>query len=852
MTGRTRDTSVMRSGPLDHPRLLEIEERLDRAEIDAAQRLLAELGDIPVHRTAITYFATRLLYQRGRLDAAGVVERLRDLMLLEPIFPQANAMLLAAERGTLRPDRDGFLRATLDPAPNTPQASAPSRPPRAWPEPPRKDSSAPSVEVNEDELDTDHDQLSLEPVFVVPIAQGQIRTEAKRSLSMPEIPRAPMLPRFTPPANVAPSYAPDARTASLQFELDLELPEAPRDTIRQSEPESPTSSQNEPDTERRLRSAAPAWQGNEEPDTDRRPQSTTPAWQRNDEPDTERKPQSTTPASSRMDEPDTERQPRSIPPEVFVRAHGPESMLERARTLWDQGVHDRALAHVERLEHAPLLDPELRADCARFLIEAGEPERAVIQARHAMHDDPTSALVHLMLAWALVRAARRSPNHETIDEAEGVLRRLRGKPGPIPALAQALRAAVLSEKGDPERAITTAKMALKLDPNALDAEAAISLACARLNRLDDAQSAWERLHELSPEEAERLCDRLQQLGVALRDVEATPSRSANSAVRLWDKVEVELFSGEQHLAIAAFERDAARELRGLVGESATDAIPLLATMAAAFFTTEPVWRHFAPFDLSLGSITRVEAVLDVMYGRAPRDTLSAAAYPAQVMLASYVGECLRQGYGGTWVGSLAMPETVFVDANHTRFAPFHELRLRLEQGKPLLFEGAEGRHARASGPPIAMPVTPPAPWDPAQWPSPRMLPRLGLAFSQSVVELYCAEFGGGPLDRSPVGLHSLDNYVALIAPKNARPAGGARWVERASVLVGAYLGEVLRETTGAAWRDVIGSPIGPESYTLLLPDGGTTHPVTHAYDRLSGRNSDLLSHYAARIIDELG
>jgi hypothetical protein len=421
----------------------------------------------------------------------------------------------------------------------------------------------------------------------------------------------------------------------------------------------------------------------------------------------------------------------------------------------------------------------------------------------------------------------------------------------MPALAQALRASVLSEKGDPERAISTAKLALKLDPLLLDAEAAISLAAARLGRMEVAQAAWRRLHELSAEEAERIGDRLQQLGVALRDIEATSARSANSALRLWDKVEVELFSGEQSLAIAAFERGAARELRGLVGESATDAIPLLATMAAAFFTTEPVWRHFAPFDLSLGSIARIQAVLDVIYGRAPRQALSPAAYPAQVMLASYVGECLRQGYGGQWVGSLAVPETVFVDAAHTRFAPFHELRLRLEHGKPLLFEGTEGRQGRVSGAPISMPVAPPAPWDPAQWPSPRMLPRLGMAFSQSVVELYCAEFGGGPLDRSAVGLHSLDSYVALIAPRQGRSAVGARWVERASVLIGAYLGEVLREAVGAAWRDVIGAPIGPESYTLLLPDGGSTNPVTRAYDRLSGRSSEHLSLYAAQLIDEL-
>ena len=815
----------MGSGPLDHPRLLEIEERLDRAEIDAAQRLLADLGDLHVHRVAITYFATRLLYQRGRLDAAGVVERLRELVLIEPEFPQANAMLSAAERGTLRPDREGFLRATMDPgAVETPPAA--TLPPLKIIPATRKESSAPTIEVFE-EPDTDHDELALDTPLTALAAR--VKAEPRRSLSMPEIPRAPMLPRFTPPANSTPSYAPGARSASLQFELELQLPQVPsdpaRDTIRQNESVPPSSAKyaaSGPDTVRER-----------EPETVRERERETGS------------------ARQRDPEPDTVRDFESVAAVAFVRAHGPESMLERARTLWDQGVYERALEHAERLEHAPLLDPELRAECARFLVEAGEPERAVVQARHAEQDDPSSALVQLTLAWALVRAARRAPNHETIDEAEGVLSRLRVRPGPMPALAQALRASVLSEKGDPERAITTAKLALKLDPLVLDAEAAISLSAARLGRMEEAQAAWERLHELSPEEADRLCDRLQQLGVALRDVQGSSQRGKNSALRLWDKLEVALFSGDQPQAISAFERGAARELRGLVGESATDAIPLLATMAAAFFTTEPVWRHFAPFDLSLGSIARIEAVLDIMYGRAPREALSVAAYPAQVMLASYVGECLRQGYGGQWVGSLAVPETVFVDAAHTRFAPFHELRLRLEQGKSLLFEGAEGRVGRASGAPIKIPVAPPTPWDPAQWPSPRMLPRLGLAFSQSVVELFCAEFGGGPLDRSAVGLHSLDSYVALIAPTQGRTAVGARWVERASVLVGAYLGEVLREALGAAWRDAIGTPIGPESYTLRLPDGGSTNPISRAYDRLSGRSSELLSLYVAQLIDEL-
>ncbi len=783
----------MGSGPLDHPRLLEIEDKLDRAEIDAAQRLLAELGDLNVHRTAITYFATRLLYQRGRLDVPGVVERLRELMVVEPLFPQASAMLAAAERGTLRPERLGFQPGTLDPQLfELERASARRSTPG---QPPDIDPSAPAVEVGLDEIDTEHDELGGPPEPSSRRDEPTLEVEPKRGASLPKIPRAPMLPRFTPPSNSAPSYAPGADHESLQFELELELPQAPRDTIRQSEPEPPPSS------------------------TDNA-QSTAP--------------------------------PRSDHLDRTVRDHGPESMLARARSLWGQGVRDRALAHVQRLEGAPLLDPELRAGCARFLIEASEPERAVVQARFAIQDDPGSPLVQLMLTWALIRAARHAPNQQTIDEAEIVLARLRAKAGPIPALAQALRASILAEKGDPDRAITTAKLALKLDPGALDAEAAISLASARLGKFVDAQAAWERLHALSPPEAERMCDRLQQLGVNLRDVEAIPSRGTSSAVRLWDKLEIELFSGEQARVVVDFELNAARELRGLVGESATDAIPLLATMASGFFTSEPVWRHFAPFDLSLASVPRVEAVLDIMYGRAPRAPLGATSFPAQVMLASYVGECLRQGYGGRWVGSLASPEAVFVDTEHTRFAPFHELRLRLEHGKRLLFEGAEGQRARVSGAPITMPVSPPAPWDPAEWPSPRMLPRLGLAFSQSVVQLYCAEFGGGPLDRSLAGLHSLDAYASLLAPQHAQPSLSARWVKRAAVLIGAYLGEVLRDATGAAWRDETEPPSGPESYTLLLPDGGSTYPVLQAFDRLSGKDTAPLSRYATRLVRELG
>ena len=69
--------------------------------------------------------------------------------------------------------------------------------------------------VDLDDLDTDADELSApEPSSRRGVTQDQ-RAQMRRSLSMPEIPRAPMVPRFAPVTNTAPSYAPASRTASL-------------------------------------------------------------------------------------------------------------------------------------------------------------------------------------------------------------------------------------------------------------------------------------------------------------------------------------------------------------------------------------------------------------------------------------------------------------------------------------------------------------------------------------------------------------------------------------------------------------------------------------------------------------
>ena len=81
------------SSPLDHPRLQAVVQELDAGNLDAAQRLLAEIGNLEGLNQGVTFLATRLLFLRGRLDPEGVVVRLRDLLRDAPSFPEAEVML---------------------------------------------------------------------------------------------------------------------------------------------------------------------------------------------------------------------------------------------------------------------------------------------------------------------------------------------------------------------------------------------------------------------------------------------------------------------------------------------------------------------------------------------------------------------------------------------------------------------------------------------------------------------------------------------------------------------------------------------------------------------------------------
>lgn len=327
-----------------------------------------------------------------------------------------------------------------------------------------------------------------------------------------------------------------------------------------------------------------------------------------------------------------------------------------------------------------------------------------------------------------------------------------------------------------------------------------------------------------------------------------PPRIDEGERTLWDAGELELLDGKRSLAIERFERAAGRSVQGLAGDGSLDELPMLATLAAGFFTMAPVFRHFAPFDLSLFSMSRVEVALDLVYGREQRPDAASDVAQALLLLGAYLGECLRQAYGGDWRGSTALSDETGVEALGQSWLPFRVVKDRLERAAELRFSdpGAVHPGAEPFGQRLSIPLSPPTPWDPDPWPAAELIPRLGSALSESVVSAYCLEFAGVPLDRSLASLDALDRYLGLVAPSQAPKAHDAPWLRRASVLVGAYVGEVLCDTAGARWPAHDGLLQGPESYALLLPDQSAAFPVLAVYERLRGKRLQPLREYAAK------
>lgn len=318
---------------------------------------------------------------------------------------------------------------------------------------------------------------------------------------------------------------------------------------------------------------------------------------------------------------------------------------------------------------------------------------------------------------------------------------------------------------------------------------------------------------------------------------------------LFGDAETELVNARPERAIQHFERASRDQLVSLAQHGESNDWSRLADAGARLFSELPVFCHFAPYDSSLFSVERLSAALDVLFGGTTKTTAPEA--PGVLLVAAYLGESVRQAFGGEWLGAPSEPRTATVQALGLTLHPCERVAHALRSGTPLSVERPAHLHPGADplGHSAPLSLAPPAPWDPEPWPSLQRLSLLGRLLPSSVVGLYCARHAAR-LDHSLASIEALDRYVSLLAPLDAPPALDAPWVRRAAIVVGAYLGEVLARTRGGHWQE-LDRDAGAQGFTLAFPDGTTTQPIAHAIERLSGRQATSLTEYTRSLVPSL-
>jgi hypothetical protein len=128
--------------------------------------------------------------------------------------------------------------------------------------------------------------------------------------------------------------------------------------------------------------------------------------------------------------------------------------------------------------------------------------------------------------------------------------------------------------------------------------------------------------------------------------------------------------------------------------------------------------------------------------------------------------------------------------------------------------------------------------------------QLGRAMSRSVISQYCEQHAHGALDRSIPSLGAIDGYLDLIAPMDAVTEPEAGWCRRAAILVGSYIGEVLRANAGGQWLSSVDYAVRPDDYRVLLHHRTEATPVAAALKRITGQTSERMLQYGKGVVRE--
>jgi len=306
---------------------------------------------------------------------------------------------------------------------------------------------------------------------------------------------------------------------------------------------------------------------------------------------------------------------------------------------------------------------------------------------------------------------------------------------------------------------------------------------------------------------------------------------------IWDPVELDLASGRVEAALSALEKQAGDRLDQLVARRMPE-LAEVAEHAADFLGGAPIVCHFPAYDLSPGSLTRLDSAL-LLFARRPQ---RAPRYALSVLLSVYVGECVRRASGGRWHGRLAEPDMATIERPRGEsYQPWRAIQQAMTESRPIRLAAnisPESAHAaRREG--ARRPADPGTAWDPNPWPDFAMLPLIGRVMPGSVLGTWAGRIAQVPLDRSLASLAAIDQYLALLATSEVAPEASGGWARRAAVLSGAYTGEVLCLNGGARWSENQDAPFGPLRFELVTPDGGAAYPVLWALERLRGQGRSI-------------
>lgn len=500
--------------------------------------------------------------------------------------------------------------------------------------------------------------------------------------------------------------------------------------------------------------------------------------------------------------------------ELGGRTQGPGLAYLTARLLFQRGRLDKA-ALVQRLEDILVESPGFAE--ARGLLDA------LNQAADA---------APLPIVSAVSRAPEPSrpgvPLASLVNSAPAVARPVISN---LPAVG---RGPVIREKlpipssTPPEEAPVSRNTARRLETPRVPEPSGY----ATVGRIQTAAAVVQPLLQLEPprsevptEPAPPPSDRGESVSLELADLPPSSRRAI-------EPIEADLIAGRAEAALAALEKRAAQKLDALLARE-LPSLDDVAEQAADFLATAPATSHFGPYDLTLDSLERLDAVLALFTLR----PIDAPRYALSVLLTAYVGECVRAAGGGRWQGRLAEPDSAKVERRSGQaYVPWQLVQLALTKGASLRADAGPRPHPAAEPcePRTRTSVVPPSPWGAELWPSLAVLPELGRNLPSSVIGSWASRVLHVPLDRSLASARAIERYVALLAPHRLDPPLEPSLARRPAVLSGAYLGELLCLHAAGRWAENDLAPNGPLRFEVVMPDGSAAYPVLWTHERLRG------------------